>query len=357
MPVKKLKNFLKGKIMSSLKKNWLYILIGILLLLNLVFESPKINACPLSSESYQDLLNRKIEGFLAYDLKNNSIDTRKFSGKSTLYIFFNPSNTYHKEILVYAQVLLNKYKRMGLEIIGVIEKDEEKALRLIEKSRFTFPVINDFKREIHNFFHIERCCGGVVLVGKGRMVKFISNSLLSPENIRQLVEKEVLGRINYEFKEPERRESFKINQLAPRILMRDIENGKVMDFWNFEDEYLIVSFFSNLCSICKSGRRIETLKELDRRLREKGVKAKIILVFSEPYDKEDIENWEKQIKMPFDKYISEDIFTDEEKYITDTSLKVDPLTVVLNRERKVVFVEELLTKEREILELIELKVK
>jgi arsenate reductase-like glutaredoxin family protein len=139
--------------------------------------------------------------------------------------------------------------------------------------------------------------------------------------------------------------------------LRDIETGKVMDFWNFEDEFLIVSFFSSLCSICKSGRRIETLKELDRRLREKGIKAKVILVFSEPYDKEDIENWEKQIKIPFEKYISEDIFTDEEKYITDTSLKVDPLTIVLNGEREVVFAEKLLMKEKKILELIELNVK
>jgi len=343
--------------MGFLKRNWLYILIGTLLLLNLVFEPSEISPFPLSPESYQDLLNKKIKGFSVWDINGKLIDTRKFSGKSTFYIFFDPSNPYHKEVLIYAQVLLNKYKRKGLEIIGVIEKDKERALRLVEKGRFTFPVINDFKREIHNFFHIERCCGGVVLVGKGSKTKFISNSLLSPEDIRQLVEKEVLGRINYEFKEPERRDLFKINQLAPRILLRDIETGKVMDFWNFEDEYLIVSFFSSLCSICKSGRRIETLKELDRRLREKGIKAKVILVFSEPYDKEDIENWEKQIKMPFEKYISEDIFTDEEKYITDTSLKVDPLTIVLNGEREVVFAEKLLMKEKKILELIELNVK
>lgn len=44
--------------------------------------------------------------------------------------------------------------------------------------------------------------------------------------------------------------------------------------------------------------------------------------------------------MPFDKYISfGEMFSDEEKYITDSSKKIEPLSVVLDRERNIIYAE------------------
>ncbi len=329
--------------MGFLKRKGFYFLIGILILI------PEL--------STQELLNKKAKNFSLLDLKGNLVDTSKLSNKKVLYIFFDPSNTFHKEVLVYAKVLSDKYKSKGLEIIGVTSRDPEKSLKLSEHGRFNFPLILDAKKELYNFFFAKECSGGTVLVGKDGLIKFHSSALLNSESLRQLVEKEVLGKINYEFKETEGQKLFQINLKAPKIVLREVNTGKIKDFWSFGEEHLIVTFFSSVCGMCKSGRRIETLKELDRRLKEKGVNAKVILVFSEPFDREDIANWERQIKMPFEKYISEDIFTDEEKYITDDSLKTDPLTILLNTERKVVFVEELGMKDKEILELIEERLK
>ncbi len=62
--------------------------------------------------------------------------------------------------------------------------------------------------------------------------------------------------------------------------------------------------------------------------------------------------------MPFEKFISQDIFIEEEKYITDDSLKTDPLALVLNRERIVVSLENKADiLEHEILKSIESFVK
>lgn len=320
-----------------MKRNWFYWLIGILLLIK------------ISNLSSSEILNKRAKNFSLLDLKENVVDTSKLSNKSILYLFFDPSNTFHKEVLVYAKVLSNKYKSLGLEIIGVTDKNKEKALKLLEHGKFNFPIIFDFKKELYNFFLAKECCGGVVLVGRDGLIKFHSSILLNQENIRQLVEKEVLGIINYEFKEPVGQKLFQIGIEAPKLSLREAHTGKIKDFWSFEEEYLIVTFFSSVCGMCKSGRRIETLKELDRRLKEKRANAKIILVFSEPFDGEDIANWEKRIKMPFEKYISEDIFTDEEKYLTDSSLKTDPLTVVLDRGRVTVSLEEKGAEEKVIL--------
>lgn len=327
--------------MESLRRKAFYLLISIFLLIT------------LSSLSSQELLNKKAKDFFLLDLKGNLVETSKLSNRSILYLFFDPSNTFHKEVLVYAQVLSNRYKRKGLEVIGVTDKNREKALKLLENGKFNFPIIFDAKKELYNFFLAKECCGGVVLVGRDGLIKFHSSVILNQENLRQLVEKEVLGKINYEFKEPEGQELFEIGKEAPRISLREANTGKIKNLWSFEEEYLIVTFFSSVCGVCKSGRRIETLKEIDRRLKERGSKAKIILVFSEPFDEEDIANWERQIRMPFEKYISEDIFRDEEKYITDDSHKSDPLTVVLDKERKLRLIEKYGMVETEIIKLIE----
>lgn len=305
--------------------------------------------------SAQDLLNKRAKDFSLLDLKGNLIETSKISNKSILYLFFDPTNTFQKGILVYAQVLSNRYKGRGLEIIGITDKDKERALNLLKRVGFTFPIIFDDNKEIYSFFLIKDCCGGTVLVGREKVIKFHVSSLLNQENLRQLVEKEVLGKINYDFEEPVRQKLFKINQKAPKIILREANSGNLKDIWSFNEEYLIVSFFSSVCGMCKSGRRIETLKALDKKLKDKS--AKVILVFSEPFDREDINKWESQVKMPFEKYISEDIFTDEEKYITDDSLKTDPLTILLDRERKVIFIEKLGMDEKEMLRSLEAEVK
>jgi hypothetical protein len=44
--------------------------------------------------------------------------------------------------------------------------------------------------------------------------------------------------------------------------------------------------------------------------------------------------------MPFEKFMAGYLFSEEEKYITDPSQKNDPLTIILNKKRNVVFIEE-----------------
>lgn len=66
-------------------------------------------------------------------------------------------------------------------------------------------------------------------------------------------------------------------------------------------------------------------------------------------DEREIEFWQRKLIIPFDIFFSEDLFTDEEKYITDPSLKLDPVTIVLNKTRKIVFLEDMNMNEKEIL--------
>ncbi len=125
---------------------------------------------------------------------------------------------------------------------------------------------------------------------------------------------------------------------------------------NFSSFPIVITFFSSFCPRCRSRERIRTLMQLEKMLINKKVKAKLILVFFKPFNESDIHEWENYIEMSFDKYISlEKIFSDEEEYVTDSSLKTDPLTILMMDNKGIEFIETVGMKEIDICKEIEKK--
>jgi len=286
------------------------------------------------------------------DLQDHSINLDEKRGKTILLLFFDPSNTGHKGKLVYSQVMYNKYKTEGLEIIGISSDHIAETKNLQLGGGLTFPITVDSNSEIHDLFQLNACCGGTILVNSEGNITFRETTLINKENLRQLVEKALFNKVSYSFQLSgpiiTDRILSKITSLSLRERYSDISNA----IFDFKERNLIITFFSSLCSVCKSGSRIETLKSLNSALLNIGSNnnIKTILVFFEPFNEHDIEFWEQNLKIPFDIYFSEDLFTDNEKYITDESMKIDPITVVLNETREVVFLEKLNISEKEILD-------
>lgn len=310
-----------------------------------------IHANPLKTAINPD---NKIE-FSAVDINGNYIDLSKKKDEVIVLLFFQPINTKHKGLMAYAQVVYNRYKGKGLSIIGITQEGE--SIGNSFKRAITFPLIVDTDKKIHNAFDISGCCGGTIVFNKNGKIKFKSPSLVNQESLRQLVELEITGKISYDFPVTNRQSLFLKNKKAPNIQLKEAYSSKVKKFSSFNEKNLVVTFFSSVCSMCKSGRRINDLISIKDTFKHENNRIKFLLVFFRPYDEKDIEEWEKHIKMPFEKYISNDIFSDDEKYVTDDSLKTDPLTIILNSDRKVVFLENSgMTEEqfsKEILKSIE----
>jgi len=289
------------------------------------------------------------------DVKNNVLDLSKIENKVTLFLFFNPSNTSDKEKLAYAQVLYNKYNSNGLEIIGISNGSSNTSLELLEYGNFLFPFISDKDKKIHEKFDIRECCGGTILLNQKKEVKFKISNLLNKENLRQLVEKEIFGKTSYTFSSinyQNRNNRFK--QILPKHSLLDITSYEIRTLENFSSYPLVMTFISSFCSRCRSGERIKTLMQLEKMLLDKKIKAKLILVFFKPFNERDIHEWENYTEMPFDKYISlEKIFSDEEEYVTDSSQKTDPLTILMMDNKKIEFIENVGMKEIEICKEIE----
>jgi hypothetical protein len=135
---------------------------------------------------------------------------------------------------------------------------------------------------------------------------------------------------------------FFLNERVPDVRLTEYDTGEKVSFYSMDGDFLAVTFFSSLCGVCKTGKRIRSLIEVEKALTSPGKskKFKFVLVFMGPFDTEDVLEWEKRIPMPFEKYFADYLFSEEEKYITDPEMKSDPMTIVIDKKRMIVFLQE-----------------
>ncbi|MCU0288964.1 MAG: redoxin domain-containing protein, partial [Acidobacteria bacterium] len=241
---------------SYLRKWGCRVLMLISALLTVIFLF-SLAAKPLESNSKNlpdnitctDILGKKVE----FPGKNSNI---------TLLLFFDPEVTSQKCPLAYAQVLYKKYELQGLSIIGISSKDRKVLAELFTWGKFAFPFIHDPSKTIYERFNIEDCCGGTVLMNAQGNIVFSTSSLLNNESLRQIIEKKLLGRIVYEFKVPSLNQMFRLNQKIPDIPLIEVLSNKIKHIDDFTEDYILVTFFSSMCSVCKSGKRIDTLRAI-----------------------------------------------------------------------------------------------
>lgn len=274
------------------------------------------------------------------DVQNNIYDISKMDQKPILLIFFDPQNARDKETISYAEVLFRRYHSRGLCVFGISKKNTGSTFELFVYGGYSFPFISDQNNTIHAMFNIKGCCGGIVLINREKKVIFNLPYLLDINNLRQLIEKEILGKIQYSFSFNEKDKEILLREELPELPLMDIHTYRVTNIMHPRRLPIVMTFFSSFCPDCKSSGRIQTLKKLKAIIDSNKYEVRIILVFFKPYNERDIQGWDNTINMPFEKYIAlKDIYSDDEKYVTDASLKTDPLTVVLDSINQFLFVE------------------
>ncbi|MFX0136465.1 MAG: peroxiredoxin family protein [Candidatus Hodarchaeota archaeon] len=324
----------------------------IIILLSLFLINQPLHSCSEKKQffSYGD----KAPDFCELDTRGNTLLLSEQRGIYTLIIFFNPVYTFSKFNSIYAEVLYNKYKNKDFNVIGVSNSDIKTAQEFSSKCNLTFPIIADESKKIHSLYKIKDCCG-TVLVNKIGKIEFYDKISLNEEEMRQLVESKVLNKIRYNFEKPKEQEIFKLGNFVPSIILFDTSKQKIFEIEEILNETLILTIFCSFCSPCKTGRRIKTLIELEKKTMEKNIKGKIKVAFTEPFSDKDIDELQKYTSIPFQTYIIPRfwLLTEDQRYITDDSLKNDPLTLVINTHKKVVFVEKIGMNEEDILYDIE----
>lgn len=285
------------------------------------------------------------------DVRNRPINIFETKNRLTLFLFGNDLKYPLRSVLSYCQVLLNLYQDRGLSIISVLCDDRQNIIDFIGRGRITYPVIMNCDRKITRALNFCTNCGGFLLLNDKGKVIFSNNGAFEKETIRQIIESEITGSVNFAFT-PIENHFFRLNESASSIRLRDLVRLNSLPTGLFREKHLIITFFSSFCGFCRSGNRIKTLEEFVRTHSIRDGNYKMILAFIEPLENADISLLVKQKNSYFFLCSSEDIFSDREKYLTNDLYKTDPLTIVLDEARRVVFIEKPGDSEENILRAI-----
>ncbi len=240
-----------------------------LLFFSIIFANCFLFFLPALSKKTNSSFGKKSVSIIG--LKDNNFIPGKEKGKISLLLFFDPLKTNHKGILAYAQVLYEKYKSRGFKIIGVSNRNK-KETEIFKSDYFTFNLIADEDKNIHNKFGISKCCGGTVLIDKEGKTKFAVKQLMNIENLRQITEKNLFGKVNYEFNILRERDIFRLGQKIPGIELVEVYSNKTLGPDDLKSGHHVITFFSSICSTCKTGQRIKTLKKCGQLRRKKKAK-------------------------------------------------------------------------------------
>jgi peroxiredoxin len=277
-----------------------------------------------------------------YDINGNKINV---TNKSLLVILVNPKRLTNHTALFYAEVVKRRYKDIkNLGVIGVCSNDEDKVYirKIVNEYRLDYPIILDKNGEIFKYFGVCANCGGVAFI-KNNTIRQLISPINSNNDIRQIVEWELFNKVS--------------KQIEP-IQQNKLTKGKTIEWLNVwrtksKQKYClsdlinkpsILTFYSSMCGFCKTGRRLNTIKAL----KEKFPKIKIISVFLTPFRKEDLTNFKVlNLKIIGDIYFSENFFSNDELYLTNSSIKKDPFSIIINNNRTIVYVEKDKLSEKE----------
>jgi|GEM_PF-1472271 len=284
------------------------------------------------------------------DIDGYPIDFSFPKKNATLVFFCNPQNILHREIASYINLLYRRYRNRGFDAVGFSNQDLSATRELRAYNDFSYRLVSDEKSEYPKYFQVKTCCGGAVLIGKNSNILFKTSSLPSMENLRQLIEKEILGKITYEFPPIPSH----IKTLGNRVLdlpLLDISTSQLTSLAQISRNPLVATFISSYCSICDSGKRIDLLKRVSKQFISTGSNVDFIVIFSKPYSERDLLEMENRGEIPFRKFISyEDAFSETEKYITDGDKKLDPVTIIVHKDRSIEIINTLGIEEAKIVE-------
>jgi len=287
----------------------------------------------------------KIDFSKYYDINHHKISTIT---KKTLVIFVNTKFLAHRVALFYTKIVEEKYKKIkDFSVIGIISDDNKRETvnKIIKDYGINFPIIYDESKEIFNNIGICSNCGGIVFLRDG-IIKQLISPINTNDYIRKIVEWELFRKVSdQEYLVFENK--IAMGASIKWLKVREPYHRKFFKF--IPTKISVVTFFSSLCGLCKTGKRLKTLRFLKNKLPE----THIINVLLNPLREEDIVFLKKyNLKFTGKLFFSHNFFSNEELYLTNTRIKKDPYSIIVNKRGRIIYVENLADSERILLRKI-----
>lgn len=275
--------------------------------------------------------------FTINDVNGNILKSGDHKGKVLGIGIFHGANSYEGRLLTYVDLLYKKYNANGFDFIGIQTANAAKARYFIDKYKISFPIVSDQNGKIASAWGFHAQTVGFILKDRSDTLRFIKNSLLNEDIIRQLVERYTLGTAKALFSDNSAN-YFQKDDIIKDISLFDIKSKNKIKISDLLEKPLIVTFFNKYCPSCRGlYSRLGTLNKLSSTFRDK---IKFLCLFSETSGIGSLFTFSKVYNVnTFDIYIHETDILRDQDYISQLSLQRSALTIVVIPGRKIIFVE------------------
>ncbi len=328
--------------MNFLKRNWLYLLIGILLFLNLVLgiynfasiRSEKVKSYKEKLPPFSTSPEESFYNFPAPDFAKDSVDGKKIrlSSLKGNVIILRFCRFYLEEFpyLLFLEHLAKRFKEYGVSLIFVNSLGRHYKESVEKFVHLDSPVIED-DGSISSSFKANPY--ETVIIGRDFKIKFKYGMFDRRTIYNQFI------RFAFEDKSPPALKDDEIEQLIKSLPFRDVRSGKLDRVGDLaKGKSTVLNLFISTCMGCPEGRRISLLKEVGKLL---GSKGKLLILFGKGNGSEMIRDWAE--RMELDKSILIGVIEGsgfDDNYFKIFRFDIDPRIFIFDREGKIVYSEE-----------------
>ena len=189
--------------------------------------------------------------------------------------------------------------------------------------------IVDTDLDIHRALHINpnHNHGGLVVLADRRTVDFRVLPIPAEDELRQLVEKYAVGRIDYATASPALRRRFALGRPFPAIDAVQVWDGESVRFGPAEAANLTVIVFGAGCSSCQLDGFVQDVRGLLNRVHSRSdFDETVVALFDNSFEREVIRAYQQRGDLPGLAYIA--AFDDDVTFNRIAADQVRPLVVV-----------------------------
>jgi len=225
---------------------------------------------------YGDRVNQNV---LQHALDQGGYKEQLESHKYLLLYFLQPSEFQNLKSIKYGEALLQRHGGSGLQVFAVTNGQPDEIRGLIKNESLTMPILFDKDALLRFLLRVPDHNHHTYLMTSAGEIVFSMTGTPQEDAIRQIVEKYVAGRIDYD---RGKREPYQVGDELPRISVINAAGGPTRELPLHGLEVVLISA---RCTACQLHGYIQRYRELATSNR---VSKPRILVFSKRFPQREL---------------------------------------------------------------------
>lgn len=266
-----------------------------------------------------------------------TIDAKFLHGKWGVVFYFKDRPMV--DFLSYCDTLNRKYHSLGLQPLGITRRETKELKQFLNRRAISYPILLDPGDRLRDLLHLEHHRYGFFFINPDGMIEFSLHRLMTSNDLRQLVERYLVGQINYDI-EKEWRLGIQPGDTLPPYKIIDVKTGAVLTIHDLDLTNSVMIFFTANCSTCQMSNYWEELKAIET----SSVRSRnrFHYIFSQNFAFFDLIDRMNAHHITANVYIAEEEFDVlESPYVTKAPLSKEALVLTIDIRRRVKTVEPL----------------